>query len=84
MEAFKHGYDGNCKPGKHYSEQQTFSVGIFQWLPKASGKGVKRSAVKYRVRGNIDNADAVFARALEVCTQLDAGQVFTKKSESIG
>jgi hypothetical protein len=41
-------YDGACDPAKSRSRSmQTFSVGVFQWLPKKSGKGLKRGPVKY-------------------------------------
>ena len=82
--AFKHGFDGSCKPGGgQWFNNQTFSVGIFQWLPKSVGKGLKRSAVKYRVKGHCDVAEKVYSRASEICIQLDSGQTLTKKSESI-
>lgn len=82
--AFKHDFDGNCKPGsKGWWNNKTFSVGIFQWLPKSGGKGLKRSAVKYRVKGKCDVAEIVYARAAQICVHLDAGLILTKKSESI-
>jgi len=84
MEAFKHGFDGACKPGGAvFGAYHTFSVGIFQWLPKSGGKGLKRSAVKYRIKGRYDNAEAVYARAREVCAMFDSGDAPAKKSEGI-
>ncbi len=84
-QAYKHGFDGHCKPGggADHISQATFSVGIFQWLPKTGGTGLKRSAVKYRVKGAVNNAEAVYARAREVCQLLDTGSTLRTKSEII-
>lgn len=67
-----HGYSGACAPGAH-PMGETFSYGIFQWIPKASGKGHKRSTVKVRVSGRCENADAVRRRTEEIVAALDAG-----------
>lgn len=84
VEAYTHGFDGNCMPGNcGYFRNETFSVGIFQWLPNRNGIGMKRSAVKYRIKGSVDRVDAVCARAKEVCAFLDDGGVLNKKSERI-
>jgi hypothetical protein len=51
----------------------TFSVGVFQWVPKASGKGLKRSTA-IRVLGYTADPESVFAKADELCRHLnDAG-----------
>jgi hypothetical protein len=42
-------------------------VGIFQWLPKKRGKGLKRGTVKYRVRGNSDKPTEVYEKAQAIC-----------------
>lgn len=72
-EEFKHDFSGSCAPYgiQVYANFSTFSVGIFQWLLRASGKGLKKSAVKYRVRGSVSNQKAVYKRAEEVCNELD-------------
>ena len=57
--------------GGAYQGIETFSVGIFQWVPRISGKGLKRSKVKYRVRGKHDNYEKVYARARQVCSVFD-------------
>jgi hypothetical protein len=56
----------------------------FQYVMRAGGKGLKRSAVKYRVRGPSSRADHIYARAKEVCKLLDNGYKMPKKSETIG
>jgi hypothetical protein len=76
----KHAYDGSCKPGgQTLCGQQTFSVGIFQWVPKASG-GLKKSKVKVRVYGSVDYPDSVYDRAEEIVRALDAGTYDGPKS----
>lgn len=87
IKAYKHGYTGSLAPfggEPKFSSQSTFSVGIFQWLPKKTGVGLKKSAVKYRVRGYVSNADAVYTRAKEICSRMDNETwVYNKKSEMV-
>jgi hypothetical protein len=59
-------YDGWCRPkgpGAHWNN--TFSVGIFKWIPKAHGSGIKRSAVVKRIRGYSSNPQEVYDKAEE-------------------
>lgn len=49
----------------------TFSVGIFQWLTKASGKGLKQSAGICRVLGYTAEPERVYQKALEICARLN-------------
>lgn len=84
QEAFKHSFDGACAPGvSTFASQIGFSVGVFQWVPKASGKGLKRTAVKVRVKGWLRDADAVYAKAHELCRLLDDGGTVRHKSISV-
>ncbi len=53
------------------TQYRTLSVGIFQWLPKASGKGLKRSPAAARVLGYMAEADRVFSKAGELCHRLN-------------
>ena len=76
----KHAYNGACAGNKNMA---TFSVGIFEWLRKWDGKGLKRSAVKYRIRGPQSKADEIYARAKEVCGMFDKGWEIASKSETI-
>jgi len=74
--AYKHDYSGKCAPAVSNTEgiyrgQETFSVGIFQWRPKASGKGLKKSVVKYRVRGRCSDAAEVYKHAECMCGYFD-------------
>ena len=74
--AGSHGFSGSCSPtscgewGGHY---HTFSYGIFEWVPKAGGKGLKKSAVKVRVSGNINNEAVVRKECERIIVLLDAG-----------
>ena len=57
-------YDGYCVPGHEYSVGRlTFSVGIFRWVARASGKGIKRGKVMQRIRGYTSNPQEVYDRA---------------------
>ena len=66
-------YDGSCKPGgpSGYSGCATFSVGIFQWVPRGSGKGLKRGKVVQRIKGGMstDAVAEVFAKARAECAR---------------
>ena len=75
MEAGKHSFSGSCaNTSRTFNHNETFSYGIFEWVPRDSGIGVKKSAVKVRVSGPVDMADAVKAMAEEVVALLDAGE----------
>ena len=81
-QAGKHSYDGEFKPRKagYLFNPQTFSVGCFEWIPRADGKGLKRGRVKFRVRGKVSEAEEVYACAEKICEALDAGVWFPIKS----
>ena len=72
-EAGKHGFDGACAPENTKCRFETFSVSVFQWIPKASGRGLKRGTAKVRVKGSTDRPEIVFAKAREIAAALDAG-----------
>ena len=71
---YRYDYSGSCAPGEgeHITGgQHTFSVGIFQWIPKSSGVGLKKSAVVTRIKGYTSNPEDVYKRAEEACDRLD-------------
>ena len=70
---FAHDFSNNYMPtnSQIYVNFSSFSVGIFRWLPKASGKGLKKSAVMYRVKGDPSNLEPVYKRAKEICEEFD-------------
>jgi hypothetical protein len=47
-----------------------FSVGIYQWLPKSSGKGLKKSNT-IRVNGYVAEPQRVYDKADELCQRLN-------------
>jgi hypothetical protein len=59
-------YDPNSKKIVPF-QSETFSVGIFQWVPRVSKKGLKKSAVVKRIRGRADKPENVYKRAQEEC-----------------
>lgn len=82
--AYRHDFSGSCAPGKSHAFMNVmFSVGIFQWLPKSSGKGLKKSAVKFRVRGSSNNPEKVYKKAKEICRIMNGGFVPGTKSMTI-
>jgi len=64
-------FDGACAPRETSPgvwEQvrpgfDTFSLGIFQWVPTADGKRVKRGKVVYRIKGSMSDPGAAFESA---------------------
>ena len=65
-------FDGSCAPGGSYAGWQTFSLGIFQWVPKSGGKGLKRSKVTRRVKGYTSQPEEAFAKARTIVAELNA------------
>jgi hypothetical protein len=49
----------------------TFSIAIFQWQPKVSGRGLKKVNAS-RVHGYEADRQRVYARAKEICEQLNS------------
>lgn len=49
---------------------RTFSVGVYQWLPKANGKGLKKSKT-IRICGYVADSDSVYVKAIELCRTLN-------------
>ncbi len=75
-QAYDWDFDGACAPTDRGSRsgwpgQETFSVGIFQWLPKSRGKSLKRGKVIERIRGRVQEAEQVYSRAQARVRELD-------------
>jgi len=68
-------FDGQCAPGKLWSGGLTFSVGIFQWIPKRGGRGlrgeIKHGPVVQRVKGSTSNPNEVFNKAREIVEDMN-------------
>jgi hypothetical protein len=73
-EGGSHAWHGNCDPARYHHgyPTETFSVGCFQWLPKAKG-GLKRGPALVRVYGSTSKPELVYAKAKQICKELDAG-----------
>jgi len=70
----KHDFSGACAPETSLFAHRTFSVGVFQWVLKASGKGLKKTKAKVRVFGVCSDPGAVYAEATRICALLDSGE----------
>lgn len=79
--AGRHGF-GNIPLGPEPG-RETFSVGVFEWLPTADGKSVKRGKIKVRVIGRRDTkTGAVAAVCAKIARALNAGQYIPKSVEA--
>lgn len=88
MEPYKHDFSGHCAQGEkgcwvNRGGQNTFSLGIFQWIPKSTGKGLKKSAVKVRVHGYISDSKVVYQKAREIIKELDDETYSGKKNITV-
>ena len=52
------------------SKTETFSVGVYQWLPAKSGNGLKKSK-SVRVAGYTADSEAVYLKARQLCSKLN-------------
>lgn len=73
-EAGKHDFFGACDPRVEISTYNTFSVGVFRWERKSSGRGLKKSPVLLRISGLVSEADRVYSEARRWCDALDRGE----------
>ncbi len=62
-------FDGAC--AVHGTWNRTFTIGIFQWIPTANGKGVKRGKVTKRFLGERGENEIVYAKAEDYCASLE-------------
>lgn len=79
---YKHDYFGSCIPENSGGLWHTFSVGIFKWLQKSDGIGLKKSTVIFRLYGNSSNPDEVYKAAEEICDRLDKGTLILQIKSS--
>lgn len=75
VRAGMHGFSGACAPGSTIYTYNTFSLGIFEWIPKTGlgAKGLKKSAVKVRVKGPVSREADIYRMAKQICAELDNG-----------
>ena len=78
-------YFGACAPWSTGGllHHETFSVSVFMWV--RSKTGLKKSKSVYRIYGYVNNPEAVYKRAEEICDLLDKGLIgtLTRKSERV-
>lgn len=67
-------FDGGCAPHRARGNYSTFTLGVFQWLPKAGGKGLKRGPVAKRFGGYSSDPAPVYARARAEAARRNAEQ----------
>ena len=70
-EIYEWDYDGSYDPAKNQFHSDTFSVGIFQWIPKEASEGLKKGKAVYRVKGFTGNPDEVYYKAEQICSALN-------------
>ena len=69
-----HGFRGSCAPNEGETRfYSSFSLGVFEWVPKKTSPGYKIGKSKVRVAGQCYNSAAVYAKAREIVALLDAG-----------
>lgn len=87
MSQISYGFDGACRPGGpgefKYGPQETFSIGIFKILPKASGRGTKRGPVEIRIKGLMSDPEAVYEKAHEIVDLLNKGKYTGPKTVKV-
>jgi len=73
---YQYDFSGSCAPGNTSGWNNTFSFGIFQWLPKKR-RGLKRGKVIKRIKGLCSEVEEVKKRAQDYCDKLN------KKEEGV-
>jgi hypothetical protein len=72
--AYQWDYEGHYDPARRQQfHSNTFSVGIFQWLPKKSG-GLKKGTVHKRIRGFTSQPQEVYDKAIAECNRLNGAK----------
>lgn len=66
-------FGGSCAPPENGSwngpNYKTFTLGCFQWERKATGKGLKKGPVRYRVNGLYSDPATAYAAARMYCAE---------------
>jgi len=78
----KHDYDKDNSLSEA-GWNKTFSVGVFKWELKSSGKEMKKGKIIVRVYGTVEKAENVFNKAEEIIKELDTGIWNGKKSVTV-
>lgn len=83
-QAFEWDFDGSCAPGRTNYQYITFSLGCFQWVPRASLKGLKRGPVAKRIRGYSSHPEEAYARAKAYCDEMNAKRAEVEAKQARG
>lgn len=79
--AWEWDFAGACAPmntgaGWLRTHYETFTLGIFQWVPKSGARGLrgelKRGPVRQRVKGLTSQPEEAYAKAREIVAGLNA------------
>lgn len=71
----RHDFSGECAPVDGLADFETFSVGIFEWIPVVAMDGRKKKGkVKVRVIGSTKAPDAVYEKANEIVRLMNDGR----------
>lgn len=70
-------FSGACAPAENgkdaaWANQQTFTLGCFQWESRSGGKGFKKGRVSYRIKGTVDNPAEAYKKARDYCARKNA------------
>jgi hypothetical protein len=71
-----HVFEAGCQPVKadgRLSGYHTFTISIYPWVARSSGRGVKRGPAVVRVNAYSVDHKMAFERAADIVRQLDAG-----------
>ena len=74
--AYEYSFSGHYAPRGDVSRHSsgwntTFSFGVFQWLPKSGGKGLKKGKVVKRISGLCADYPLVVAKAQAYCDEMN-------------
>lgn len=69
----QHDFDGKYVPSRSSATFLTFSVGIFEWVPRSNRPGLKKGPVKVRVSGSCNAPERIYMKAREIVQELDQG-----------
>ena len=68
----KYDFDGECAPHRNPKHSwATFTLGIFEWVAKSGGKGLKRDKILVRVKGETANPGPAYEEARDRCRILN-------------
>lgn len=82
MREYEWDFSGHCAPGEDgrtiRGTYTTFTLGIFQWIPKKKGTGLKRGKVQKRVKGYVSYPKEAYETARAIVTENNLAQFGSK------